>query len=281
MKGIAKSRGDSCRRCVDNNESKFRQFKFRAFLWLTLVWLVVAETFILIALGEFFHDPLLGGLSWFTLLPVGFFWLLAFDTMTRDAYEPVKLVVMAVVSAFVVFSSFIALEPLLQHTVYGDTFYMPGGVFAIPSFSWMGLNKAFQTYFLLKIYRHVPTPMRGTATRFWLTAAIMAGIGLFLVYGLNLSVYLPGAPAVDVTLAGSLGLIALLKEPRIAFVVPFKAYRLMVIKTTGGLLLFTHNWGGGDQFPDEDFFSGLVQGINIFAKQSLKKGAMAGAGFHW
>ncbi len=124
----------------------------------------VFATFILVAFGEFTRSALLGLVSWYTLLPVGFLWLLAFDTMTRDAVEPVKMVVMAVVEAGVIFTSILTHDPAPVINAYGEPFFMSIGLFGAMCYLWLALNKVIQTYFLIKIYRHVPQKMRGLAS---------------------------------------------------------------------------------------------------------------------
>ena len=61
-------------------------------------------------------------------------------------------------------------------------------------------------------------------------------------------------------------------EPKLLFVLPFKAIRLTVLDTGAGIPLYTHTWMQNNEIVDEDLFSGVLQGISGILKESLNKG---------
>ena len=56
------------------------------------------------------------------------------------------------------------------------------------------------------------------------------------------------------------------------FILPFKALRLTVIETQGGISLFTHKWDDSSLIDNEDLWAGMLQGVNLIFRESLNKG---------
>jgi hypothetical protein len=62
------------------------------------------------------------------------------------------------------------------------------------------------------------------------------------------------------------------RNPKLAFILPFKAMRLNVMNSDSGTLLFSHNWKPGKEIKDDDIVSMMFQGIITILKESLGKG---------
>jgi hypothetical protein len=77
-------------------------------------------------------------------------------------------------------------------------------------------------------------------------------------------------------IVGGIGLILMayttFKKPKMIFILPFKALRLTVIETQGGISLFTHNWDDSSLIDNEDLWAGMLQGVNLIFRESLNKG---------
>ena len=66
--------------------------------------------------------------------------------------------------------------------------------------------------------------------------------------------------------------IGFAKEPKLGYVLPFKALRLTIINTESGIAIFTHDWTKDESLVDNVLFSGMMQGISGILNESLKKG---------
>ena len=66
--------------------------------------------------------------------------------------------------------------------------------------------------------------------------------------------------------------IGFIREPRLAYILPFKAERLLVLETIGGIPLYSHTWDTGSNLIDEDLFSGMIQGVSVIVRESINKG---------
>ena len=65
--------------------------------------------------------------------------------------------------------------------------------------------------------------------------------------------------------------IAIYKEPKLLFILPFKASRIAVINKAG-LPFFSYNWNPNDELIDDTLFSSMLTGISGILQESLRKG---------
>ncbi|MBY9015246.1 MAG: hypothetical protein KGD68_06095 [Candidatus Lokiarchaeota archaeon] len=66
-------------------------------------------------------------------------------------------------------------------------------------------------------------------------------------------------------------IIVIWKEPKIIFILPFKAYRLLVVETNAGIGLFKHDWAKL-KAVDENVFTMVLQAVGSILDELLKKG---------
>ena len=66
-------------------------------------------------------------------------------------------------------------------------------------------------------------------------------------------------------------IIVIRRDPKIIYILPFKAFKLLVIETTQGLSLFTYEWIKQEKKYD-GVFSSIIQGIGHLLKEVLNKG---------
>jgi len=125
-------------------------------------------------------------------------------------------------------------------------------------------------YYLYKIYRFAPIKLKNH-TFISFIGGIIFGIltpTLLIVLRQGSSFYI---------LTSSVGMLIIvsaifIKNPRIAFILPFKVMRLSVIDTDGGIMLFSHNWKSGTEIKGDEIVSAMFQGIIAILRESLGKG---------
>jgi hypothetical protein len=66
-------------------------------------------------------------------------------------------------------------------------------------------------------------------------------------------------------------IIVIWKEPKIIYILPFKAYRLLVVETNAGIGLFKHDWAEL-RAVDENVFTMVLQAVGSILGEVLKKG---------
>ena len=66
-------------------------------------------------------------------------------------------------------------------------------------------------------------------------------------------------------------IIAILKDPKIIYILPFTAYRVLVLDTKEGIALFKHDWAELEEI-EENIFSMVLQAVGSILDEILKKG---------
>jgi hypothetical protein len=66
-------------------------------------------------------------------------------------------------------------------------------------------------------------------------------------------------------------IIVIWKDPRIIYILPFKAYRILVVDTNAGTGLFKYDWAEL-KAVDENIFSMVLQAVGSILDEVLKKG---------
>ncbi len=228
----------------------YRQTRFRYLLWWFLSGLFLSIGYFLLATGNLFQLDALRTWGFFSFIPLGFFLIILLDAITRDAIDPIKMTIMGVLAAGTVIASF--LDQTLFRLAYTAMNLMINVLLA---------------YTGIVVYRASPQSMKHMA-KLWAGGAVGHAVGVLLFNALVLQII---SSIIEVfTLC--LMTYAVVKQQKLAFILPFKLHRLAVIETKGGVPLFSHVWGTSEKALDEDLFSSALQGINIFVKQSMGKG---------
>lgn len=107
-------------------------------------------------------------------------------------------------------------------------------------------------------------------------------VGIFLVAPAATVLFLIGFQ--DIVTSGSIWVIsalgimimflAFVKEPKLAFILPFSIYKLAVMDTNSGILIYSHNFGRREQKVDDVLFSSMIQGINLILNEAMNQGAV-------
>jgi len=64
------------------------------------------------------------------------------------------------------------------------------------------------------------------------------------------------------------------REPKLLFVLPFKALRLTVLDTRSGIALFSYTWNEGKDLIDDQLFSGMLDALNKATQETIKRGKL-------
>ncbi len=125
-------------------------------------------------------------------------------------------------------------------------------------------------YYLFKIYRFAPSKLKNHTF-----ISFIGGI-IFGIIAPTLLIILRQASAIFI-LFSSVGMLIIvsavfLKNPKLAFILPFRVMRLSVIDSDGGIMLFSHNWKSGEDIKGDEIVSAMFQGIISILRESLGKG---------
>ena len=139
-------------------------------------------------------------------------------------------------------------------------------LFLISSFLWM----VYMTIGIIRLVRHSPPPMKKKANLLYMI--ILLQLGLYLLMFFEVIDKYPGFDALIFSLMIFFFIITFYREPRLAFILPFKVLRLTVIHTESGIPLFVHHWKAKSNVVDDVLYSGMIQGICMIVKETSDRG---------
>jgi len=240
---------------------------YMALMWLSyLMWCLFHTTGSLIGSAELYTY-----VGCFSLIPAAFFVVLLGDTVTRDSFDAKKLVYVTLLSVYyvaLVLTSELSMglyDPIKGLKPVISRYDTSGALFLLLVISF---NTLF--YYMLRVHQKAPKVLKKYTRLLFLGAFIITVLGsiLFAVF----DPYVPGMFFITFAIGSVLISIAFYKQPRLAFFLPFKALRLIVVNTESGISLYTYNWLKEETDVDKNLISGMVQGISLILKQSLKRG---------
>jgi hypothetical protein len=128
-------------------------------------------------------------------------------------------------------------------------------------------------YFLwsLQTWRKAPPQFKGLA-RSLIIGTILFSIISVILYALGTIIKIFNPFAFLTSGCGAfITILVILKDSKIMYILPFTAYRIIVVDTTEGIALFKHDWSElGD--IEENIFSMVLKAVGSVLDEILKKG---------
>jgi len=188
------------------------------------------------------------------------------------------MILMTIASTAVILNSFSSdaviidkgINPLAvtEKLIYYPTMH---GDFKVVAMVHMALIITITLYGSIKILIHTPKKLKKYS---WLNVLgnYTWGIQPVWIQLTNWEEYIPGIATISIAIGILLVAIVFIKEPRLAYVLPFKAYRLMIQRTNTGIVLFKHDWNQLETEFSENIFSGMMQAISTMFGETINKG---------
>ncbi len=162
--------------------------------------------------------------------------------------------------------------------------FLPGGRVIIPGYGVhnKGILRIFQVVFLLyfvlfyflwsfQTWKKAPHELK-RLMNFHLFGSILFSIATATMYALGSFFKILNSVGFFINGIGAfITVVVVLKEPKIIYILPFKAYRILVVDTNEGLTLFKYDWAKLGEV-EENIFSTVLQSIGSILDEILKKG---------
>ncbi|MFX0047224.1 MAG: hypothetical protein ACFE8G_03555 [Candidatus Hermodarchaeota archaeon] len=242
--------------------------KNQLILLFSAMWLSYAIFWFIDAAAHLYYSIFI---MTFAILPqlIGVPCIIVFiELIKKEHVSPIKI------------SILIIIEALLFYT----TFFVPGNYEIIPGYGVhnKGILRILQILFLFyfvslyfiwsyQTWRKAPVSLKHLtsllligSTLFSVVTALMYAIGTFLRTFNSIAFIINGIGAFTT-------IIVILKDPRIIFILPFKAYRILVVDTTASFALYKYDWAKVGEL-EENMFSMMLQAIGNVLDDILKKG---------
>lgn len=198
---------------------------------------------------------------------------LMIDSFTRDEVDPRKTIVLSIAATLLVYFSLQPEEIIVGMNSIGEPAIVLGpGIMGVGAILIILTGASF-TYYMILMNRAVPKSLRFGA-RLGLLSGIILAVLWPVGLGLGLHFTLPGLWLLLLSIGIIPIAVALVTQPKLAYILPFRVLRLIVFETKGGIPLFSHVWGSQHELTDEVLFSGMLQGIAMILDESVQKGAV-------
>lgn len=162
--------------------------------------------------------------------------------------------------------------------------FLPGGMQIIPGYGVHNIGPlrvlqiVFLIYYVLMFFswsyltwKRAPKELK-QLVNFLLFGSILFSFVTALMYGLGGFIKIFNAIGFITHSLGALFMIIVIwKDPKIIYILPFKAYRILVVDTNAGTGLFKYDWAEL-KAVDENIFSMVLQAVGSILDEVLKKG---------
>ncbi len=207
----------------------------------------------------------------YSFIGLAFFMTALVDSLNIESIDPIKTSIFSAVSAIIILTSVEPDAVELSTFPNGDATLAMGGYFRITTTVIVILIGFMYVYYMAKIHWNAPSNLK-FYSRLNLLGAILIGIlpGIFVALGVTLII--PGCNQILISTGALLSTIAFISQPKLAYILPFKALRLTVVQIDSGISLYSYTWSKSKEMMGEPYFSGMLVGISQFAKEALGRG---------
>jgi hypothetical protein len=208
----------------------------------------------------------------YSLMSIGIvlFIVVAINYIVKDRLYSTNLIIIIIISTLLVYSMF--QQPVVS-IVLIDGFYttIALGVFAFFSELLIVIGMLITFYWGLKTFLYSPPFIKKEARIFFLGITIMSIISFFIYFlyfffSIFLILY-----SVIFSLGALIFMIAIIREPKLLYILPFEVNRILV-KDREGFPLFDHDWSESN--ISDNIFSGFVNAVQIMSEEVINKGGI-------
>ncbi|MFX1451493.1 MAG: hypothetical protein ACFFCM_11660 [Promethearchaeota archaeon] len=255
---------------------KLREYidtKFPQDILIVCVWLLFFIFSLLQALAYLFLSEELFRFSYIIISCNAILLLVFIDYITNESINTIRFTFMiglfvgTMISIFFPNSSYKAFYP------NGNLGIFIGGYFRILFSITFGIMILIFIYYSSKIYIKAPHKLK-IPSAFFLLGVITFSIVPLIVTLLNITSIIPAFHLLWMGIGAIIIGIAYIKEPKIAYILPFKVIKLAVVEIKRGISLFTYDWTKKEELSEQATFSAMIHAVGKFIEENLKWGGI-------
>ncbi len=246
-------------------KDKYSHLKYLAGMWVCLtIWILFQ------AVADLLLDVNLHLICFYALIAMGYFANLFVDSVTRDSIDLFKMIMTTIVSSVVVLLSFLPDAVIIKTDGLSEypTFYGDFRTAALIQMIWLIL---ILVYGSLKVFFHTPKKLKFYSF-LNLFGTYLWGVQPLWIQFAHLEPKFPGIATGSMAIGMIVIAYVLIKEPKLAYILPFKVYRILIMDTKSGIILYKHDWNELKAEGSENIFSGMIQAISKMFDQTINKG---------
>jgi hypothetical protein len=244
--------------------------KIRSLFFIRLGMISMLFFFIFDMIGILLLNSIFARLYALMLFPTTMFFIIGINYVIKESFSSITLLI-AIGAGFLL--CYLAFQPDAVGLVYDGEYWSigPVGMFEVleDSLSFFLFIPVF--YWGVKTWINAPFLIRREALIFFIGIIIIAPINLvvFVLY------YWYPIFIIYSDIIIGLGLffvcIAIFKEPKILYILPFSVYRI-IVRDRDGYPLFDHDWS--ESGISEPIFSGFINAVQLMSEEVMNIGGL-------
>ncbi len=192
------------------------------------------------------------------------------ELVRKEHVNPIKISILVIIEAIVFYVTFF-LNPADNWNIIPGYGVHNKGILRISQIIFIFYYAFLYYIWSFQTWRKAPSSLKRLtnlfffgSTLFSVVTATMYVIGTFIRTFNSIAFIIHSVGAF-------INIIVILKEPRIIYILPFKAYRILVVDTNESVALFKYDWAKVGEL-EETMFSMMLQAIGTVLDDILKKG---------
>ncbi|MHA1991985.1 MAG: hypothetical protein ACW98A_13525 [Candidatus Hodarchaeales archaeon] len=244
--------------------------KNRLIYLFSAMWIFMSFSMFTAATAHFFYSPFLIALAIIPQL-IGVPCIIIFIELSRkERVSPLKFTILSIIEITLLAATFLLPESENFEVIQGYGVHNKG---LIRIAQLIFLLYFVSQYFLWSLQTWRKAPLEYKRRAIWLfVGSIMYSFIAVLLYAIGTvnKLYNPLAFFAN-GIGAFITIVIVLKTPKIIYILPFKAYRIIVIDTNEGIALFRYDWAEIGRV-EENIFSTVLQAVGSILDEILKKG---------
>ena len=245
--------------------------KIHSLFYIRLGMIFISLSLILDAISAILLNKTFAILSGISIIPAVIFFSIGINYILKETYISIHLIVISCLSALLCYFAF---QPnaVKQIKMEGLTFITWIGLFGLISDILTLIIFVQIFYWGLNTWRNAPFLIKKEALIFFL------GIILITVFPFIVLIFRISNPLLAnilIYLFCPIGIViisyAIIREPKILYVLPFTIYRILV-KDKEGYLLFDHDWSESN--ISEVMFTGFINAVQVMSEEVMNIGGL-------
>lgn len=244
--------------------------KNRLIFLFSAMWLSYALFWFIDAAAHFFYSIPLMALAIVPQL-IGIPCIIIFIELSRKEHvSPIKISILMIIEALVFIITFYVPDNWEIIPGYG---IHNKGILRIAQIIYIFYFMIFYFLWSFHTWRKAPSDLKRLtsyllfgSTIFSIVTGVMYAIGSFIKTFNAIGFFINGIGAF-------ITILVILKDPRIIYILPFKAYRILVVDTIASVALFKYDWAKAGEV-EENIFTMMIQAIGSVLDDILKKGVV-------
>ena len=251
--------------------NQYLKDKYSHLKYLTGIWACLTLWILFQAISDLLLSIPLHIIGFYTLIVVIYFANLFVDSITRDSVDVLKMIIATISSSAIMFFSFLQDDAVIIEENAMTQYPTFNGNFRYATLIQVSFFILVTTYGNLKVFFHTPHNLKFYSF-LNLFGTYLYGIQPLLIQFTHLEKKFPGMANGSMAIGTLLISIVFIKQPKLAYILPIKVYKILILDTKGSNVLYKHDWNELEAASSENIFSCMIQAISTMFDETLNKG---------